>query len=490
MNNKEAKSKKKSGKKKKTVVIIVVVAVVLLAGVAVAGLKSLSRGMKEAMEQMAVQDDAIYEVKKQDVRQEITTSGTTIGIEKDAYTSPVTARIQNICVEPGQTVKKGDVLLTYDAAELGDNLEKVRLQAKSEQAAGNESYEMADEAAGKVSGAKKKIKELEKDIKKLKEEVESLNDQIVEQEDKLSEAEKDNAKEEAAAATPTEEGTTRAPKLTDTKPIVQKIRSLNKDLAKKQEKLADKQADLAEQEGIVSANKDVKVSESTKAQMDAAKQLSDMSVDEAKESYEEAEAGIVALTDGIVESVEVIEGAYANETQTVMTIIHSDSIGVEFSVAKDDLGYISPEQKARVVVGSNEYDGAVDYISRVAVSDAVMVQNSTAAVIKGRIRIANPDDGIFVGVPAKVYIFVGESKETLAVPYEALNTDVDGDFVLALDEDNRIVRRDVKLGLYSDSYYEVTEGLKEGDKVITKVTADMKPGELYQGSGAVDMSAE
>ena len=119
MNNKEPKNKKKSGEKKKTVVIIVVVAVVLLAGVAVAGLKSLSRGMQEAMEQMAVQDDAIYEVKKQDVRQEITTSGTTIGIEKDAYTSPVTARIQNICVEPGQTVKKGDVLLTYDAAELG-----------------------------------------------------------------------------------------------------------------------------------------------------------------------------------------------------------------------------------------------------------------------------------------------------------------------------------------------------------------------------------
>lgn len=467
-------------KPKKSLIILIVVVSILFVILIVGGIINVSKSMQAAMEQMGAQDDSLYEVAKQDIRQEITTSGITTGLEKDAYTSPVTAKVENIYVEVGQIVRKGDVLLTYDTSNLGDDLEKVKIQAKSERAAGNASYEMAGEAAGKVSAANTKIKELEKEIKKLKKEIENISDQIVEYEDQLAEAERKNAKEEAEAATPTEDGTTREPKLTDTKSITKSIRNLNKNLSKKQEELAGKQADLAEQQAIVSANKDVKVSDSTKAQVEAANQLSDMNINDAQESLDKAEAGIVAYTDGVVESVEIIKGAYANETQTLLTIIHSDSAGVEFSISKDDLDAISDGQKARVVIAGNEYQGTVDYISRVAVNDTLLGNVSAGGgTIKGRIRLSNPDDSIYIGVTAKVYIFVGESNETLAVPYEALNTDIDGDFVLVVNKENIIERRDVTLGLYSDNYYEITNGLEEGDRVIRNVTSDMKPGDEY-----------
>lgn len=481
-------------KPKKSLIIVIVLISILLVGALVWAVVGISKSMQAAMEQMGMQDDSLYEVEKQDIRQEITTSGITVGLEKDAYTSPVTAKVEDICVEVGQIVRKGDILLTYDTSNLGDDLEKVKIQAKSERAAGNANYEMADEAADKVSLAKKKINKLEKEIKKLKKEIESISDQIVEYEDQLAETEKKNAKEEAAAATPTEEGTTREPKLIDTASITKSIRSLNKNLSKKQEELAEKQADLAEQQGIVSANKDVKVSESTKAQMEAVEQLSNMNINDAQESLDKAEAGIVTATDGIVESVEIIKGAYASETQTLLTIIHSDSVGVEFSISKDDLDSISTGQKARVVIAGNEYQGTVDYISRVAVDDTLLGNVSAGGgTIKGRIRLSNPDDGIYIGVTAKVYIFVGESDGTLAVPYEALNTDVDGDFVLVVNAENIIERRDVTLGLYSDNYYEITDGLEEGDRVIRNVTSDMKPGDEYvsnMGNAMPGMMAE
>lgn len=469
-----------SKKKRKKSWIIIIVVVVLLLVVVGSIIGGVSKSMQAAMEQMGEQGDMIYEAARQDIRQEITTSGITIGMEKDAYTSPVTAKVEDIYVEVGQIVRKGDVLLTYDASNLGDDLAKVKIQAQSERAAGSANYEMADEAAGKVTAAQKEIKKLEKEIKQLKKEIENINDSIVDNQDLLEEAEQKNAKEESAAATPTEEGTTRAPKLIDTKPYIQTIRSLNKDLAKKQEALAEKQADLAEQQGIVSANKDVKVSDSTKAQMQAAEQLSNMNINDAQESLDAAEAGIVAAEDGIVESIEIVKGAYANETQTLLTIIHSDSAGVEFSISKDDLDSISKGQKARVVIAGNEYQGTVDYISRVAVNDTLLGNVSAGGgTIKGRIRLSNPDDSIYIGVTAKVYIFVGESNETLAVPYEALNTDIDGDFVLVVNRENIIERRDVTLGLYSDNYYEITNGLEEGDRVIRNVTSDMKPGDEY-----------
>ena len=222
----------------------------------------------------------------------------------------------------------------------------------------------------------------------------------------------------------------------------------------------------------------MKVSGSEATQISISNQLSDMNVSEAQEQVDTAEAGIVASSNGIVESIEIIEGTYAGETQTLMTIINADKIGVEFSISKDDLTAVTEGQKARVVIAEKEYTGKVVFVSRVATMDVTALGSSTGS-IKGRIEIDNPDDNIFVGVSAKAYIFIGESTGALAVPYSALCTDVDGDYVLVVNENNIIERKDITLGLYSGEYYEVLEGLAEGDKVITEVTKDMKPGDEY-----------
>lgn len=472
-------------KPKKALIILIVAVSILLVAAAVCAVVGISKNMQAVMEQMGMQDDSIYEAAKQDIRQEITTSGTTIGIEKDAYTSPVTAKVEDIRVEVGQIVRKGDILLTYDTSELGDNLAKVKIQAQSERAAGNESYEAANKAAGQASEAKKKIKELEKEIKEIKKKIASLTKIIEEYEEKqaagsVTEGTSESETGDSGAETQPEQGSSGTDKSAE-----KAYKKAVADLQKQNEKLAGKQAELAEQQSILAANEDVTVSESTKAQISANNQLSDMNIDDAQKSLNAAEAGIVASGDGIVESIEIIKGAYASETQTLLTIIHSDSVGVEFSISKDDLDSISIGQKARVVVAGNEYQGTVDYISRVAVNDTLLGNVSEGGgTIKGRIRLSNPDDGIYIGVTAKVYIFVGESNETLAVPYEALNTDIDGDFVLVVNKENIIERRDVTLGLYSDDCYEITSGLEEGDRVIRNVTSDMKPGEVYAGSTA------
>jgi multidrug efflux pump subunit AcrA (membrane-fusion protein) len=110
---------------------------------------------------------------------------------------------------------------------------------------------------------------------------------------------------------------------------------------------------------------------------------------------------------------------------------------------------------------------------------------SSGGNIQGKIVINNPDENLYIGISAKVYIFVGKSEGTLAVPYEALNTDIDGDYVYVVDKDNKIQRKDVKIGIFSDEYYEITEGIEEGDKVIREVTKDMKPGDEYVPQAAM-----
>lgn len=501
--------RRRKKKKVPTWVIVLIIAAIIggtvVLGFAIKnGMQKMQTAMEEAMDNMS--GDDLYVVEKTDVEQEIATSGTTIGLEEDAYTSPVTAKVDDIRVEVGQTIHKGEVLLTYDTSDLGDNLAKVKIQAQSERAASNESLEAASKAAGKADTAETKAKKLKKQINSLKKEVEDLNDDVVSKQDELAEAQEKNAKAEAAneaakaeakekaaakALDAAEKGeaaeniTTEAVKeeaLIDTKEIQNELRGLNKELTKKTEKLTEKQTELAEQNSIASANKEVTVSDSTKAQISAARELSDMNINDAQEAYDEGMAGITARTDGIISSVQIVKGSYASETQTLLTIIDADQIGVSFTISKDDLGSVKPNQKVRVVIGNNQYDGFVEYISRVASTDSAYQaagNGSSGGNIQGKIVINNPDENLYIGISAKVYIFVGKSEGTLAVPYEALNTDIDGDYVYVVDKDNKIQRKDVKIGIFSDEYYEITEGIEEGDKVIREVTKDMKPGDEY-----------
>lgn len=476
----QTENQKKKPKKKTIIIIVIIVIIVLALAYAIgSGAKKFSQNMQDQMNEMMEGEDGTYTVDRQDVEQEITTSGSVIGIEKISYTSPVTAKVEDICVEVGQTVSKGDILLTYDSSKLGDDLAKVKIQAQSDRAAGNESYEAANEAAGKASAARKKVKELKADIKKLEKEIAALSKKVSAYEEQMAstqtQQDQDSSEEEADGEKASGENAV------DQKAYKKAV----SDLEKKNAELAEKQQSLAEQESIVAANEDVKVSESTKAQISAANQLSDMNVNDAQESLDAAEAGITASGSGIVESIDIVKGAYANETQTLMTIIDSDKIGVQFSISKDDLGSISKGQKARVVISGNEYEGTVDFVSRVASSDMQMssgTSQSTGGTITGRIVLDEPDENIYIGVSAKVYIFVGKSEQTLVIPYEALNTDMDGDFVYIVNKENLIERKDVTLGIYSDEYYEVLEGLEEGDRVICNVTSDMKQGDEYVGN--------
>ena len=154
---------RKEKKKRKTWVIVVGVAGVLL----VAGISGLAVAGQKSVNEMTMDDENIYKVKKQDVKSEISTSGTVIGLEEFSYTTPVTAKVEDIKVQVGQTVSEGEMLLTYNADDLGDNLTKVQLQAQSEKAEGSAAYESANKAANKANSASDKVAALNAEIANL-----------------------------------------------------------------------------------------------------------------------------------------------------------------------------------------------------------------------------------------------------------------------------------------------------------------------------------
>jgi HlyD family secretion protein len=77
-------------------------------------------------------------------------------------------------------------------------------------------------------------------------------------------------------------------------------------------------------------------------------------------------------------------------------------------------------------------------------------------------------EGMRRGLSLRLRIELGQSSEELLLPVGGFYKDTGGNWVFVVEEGgNQAVRRDVKLGRKNTENFEVLEGLKPGDKVIT-----------------------
>ncbi|MBX2962639.1 MAG: efflux RND transporter periplasmic adaptor subunit [Cyclobacteriaceae bacterium] len=76
--------------------------------------------------------------------------------------------------------------------------------------------------------------------------------------------------------------------------------------------------------------------------------------------------------------------------------------------------------------------------------------------------------GIRRGLSLRLRIELGQSSEELLLPVGGFYKDTGGNWVYVLDDDgNRAVKRSVRLGRKNTEHFEVLEGLKPGERVIT-----------------------
>ncbi|MCR5726752.1 MAG: hypothetical protein K6G24_04740 [Lachnospiraceae bacterium] len=96
----------------------------------------------------------------------------------------------------------------------------------------------------------------------------------------------------------------------------------------------------------------------------------------------------------------------------------------------------------------------------------VIINNGVSPVSKFAIKDLG-DKEIYVGDYASVIVVKNFRADVLAVPQNAVYSDVNGDFVYEIKDGERI-RRSVVLGLSDNANVEVVEGLEEGARVYVK----------------------
>jgi len=117
-----------------------------------------------------------------------------------------------------------------------------------------------------------------------------------------------------------------------------------------------------------------------------------------------------------------------------------------------------------------------DFQGRVSrFADAV---NDETRTMHTEIDVENPQDTLTAGMYADVKLALQGKTGALTVPVQAVVQEGNLHYVLALDDQNRVQKRNVELGEQTSTTVEIVHGLSEKDRVISARQSDYAIGEV------------
>jgi RND family efflux transporter MFP subunit len=181
---------------------------------------------------------------------------------------------------------------------------------------------------------------------------------------------------------------------------------------------------------------------------------------------------LIAPFDGIVTASFVSDGMTTSAISgtEIVTFASIEDVSVTISVSKKDLAKIKEGQKVTVTILDKDYEGEVTRIARMA------VMSGTTSSVSAVIKVKNPDDSIYLGIEAKNVIITAHEDSCIQIPSESVNVDSEGYFVYIVNDMNIVEKRRVEIGISSESFTQIKEGITEDDKIVSFVTSTVREG--------------
>ena len=187
---------------------------------------------------------------------------------------------------------------------------------------------------------------------------------------------------------------------------------------------------------------------------------------------------------GVVGTLPLKKGALVSASNVLTHVSDISTMDVYFSMTEKDMLTMSQ--------GEGGLKGAVEKFPplKLQLADGTMYdEEAKIALIDNKVDpktnkimiwaiLQNEDHKLLPGSYATVYLSPKSDKPTCAVIVSAVQTEAGGgSFVYVLDGENKVERREVRLGALSEKYYEITSGLKPGETVVIEGVNKVQPGQ-------------
>ncbi len=428
---------------KKHKILVIILLVIVIAG-AVAGIL-LPKVMRSKKKTPTEVKQKTVELSKMDLTKSISATGTIESAKSKTVSAGVSnVEVKSVKVAEGDEVKKGDVLVTFDESDLEDSLSEAK-----------ESLSDAEsEAARNLTSAKKKLSEAQKNYTSQKKKMASS----------VASAKKTYQKAKAAVS---------SAKTPEDKQKAQETLSQAKS-AYEQAKEEQTNTNSQNKSSVQEAKDSVTTTQSNnkKSLREAQK-----SVDSAQEALDAC--SVTAPMSGTVTAV----GVEAGDTYSggeMFEISDCSTLQVSTSVTEYDITDVQKGQRVVILTDATddtEIEGEISYVALTTGSSlnsgssagGSAMSSSDSSGYEVTISIKDKNDALRVGMTAKCSIIMEEVDDVYAVPYDAIQTNSNGDSVIYVMNSETNARSEVTVtkGMESDYYVEVSgDDLEEGLQVI------------------------
>jgi HlyD family secretion protein len=183
-------------------------------------------------------------------------------------------------------------------------------------------------------------------------------------------------------------------------------------------------------------------------------------------------ATVIAPSDGTLYSLPVRKGDFVKLGDVLAEMADLHQVRVRAFVDEPDLGSLGQNQDVQVLwdaMPNRIWNGKVEQVPK------QVVARGSRSVGEVLCSVDNDKVELLPNVNVEVRILVHEQRGVLVIPRGAVRYDQGQHFVLAYDGD-AVHRRDIKVGVAGADKYEVLSGLAQGDKVALPGEVDLRDG--------------
>jgi len=166
---------------------------------------------------------------------------------------------------------------------------------------------------------------------------------------------------------------------------------------------------------------------------------------------------------GVIAEAHATPGAGVEEGQSLFRVVAVDTVYVAASVPEAEAARLKHVSSAEVEVPG--IDRPVNVGKPISIGQVVDPTTRTIAVVY---QLENHEHAVAVGQSAFLRLFTSESKLSPTVPESAVVDDAGRPVVFVQRTGEAFARRPVKLGNQEDGLVQVLEGVKPGDRVVTR----------------------
>ncbi len=374
----------------------------------------------------------VVQVDREELRATVTSNGKVEPVAPQTARAEFPTFVSSVRAIEGQSVRRGEVILTLDAADMRAQLSQARAALLNAQ---------TDLSYAQKGGAPDELAQLNGDLEKARLQVADLE-----------------RSQKALTQLATQQAAT-------------------------QDELAQNQVALAEARASLQTLQEKKNHMDARAGGDV--QHATLRVQEAQDQVAALEekvrsATVTAASDGTLYSLPVKQGDYVNTGDVLAEMADLRQVRVRAFVDEPDLGALSQSQPVEInwdARPAQVWRGKVEQVPK------QVIPRGTRSVGEVLCSVDNDKLELLPNVNVSVHILVSDRPGALAVPRAAVRYD-NGQHYVFLFSEGVLHRRNISVGAASAVKYEVLSGLSQGDRVALPGETELQDGMQVQASEA------